>query len=189
MKTLLSVFLFSLLLLGCTHPSAPAPSASVAATAFPSPGSPEAQSLPLEVAQQAMVDEMKKTGGDPDVSKEPLATDQGFEGQMLRSGSFVALGYMTSGSATLETKDGKSYVVFSDDFSTPNGPDVVVYLTKNAAATTREDIPSGILLSKLKSLQGKQVYEIPAGTDVSAYHSVSLHCRAFNVPWSYAPLN
>jgi hypothetical protein len=29
---------------------------------------------------------------------------------------------------------------------------------------------------------------VPAGIDITEYHSVTIHCRAFNVPWSYAPL-
>jgi hypothetical protein len=45
----------------------------------------------------------------------------------------------------------------------------------------------GIELGELKSIKGKQVYEIPKGTQLSEYNSVTIQCRAFNVPWSYAP--
>ncbi len=93
---------------------------------------------------------------------------------------------MTSGTATLEQKEGQSFIVFQDDFETPNGPDLVVYLTKNTAPTQRNDIRAGVQLGKLKSITGKQVYAIPPGIDVAEFNSVSIHCRAFNVPWSYA---
>lgn len=147
------------------------------------------QELPLEQAREMMVKEMERKGGDSGVGQAPPAEDRGFNATKTRAGSFEPLGYMTSGGASLEEKGGRHYVVFGDDFSTPNGPDLVVYLTKNSGKTSREDVKQGLQLAELKSVKGKQVYEIPAGTDASQYNSVTIHCRAFNVPWSYAPLN
>jgi len=170
----------ALALLGCVSQPA-SPTATPVATVSAQP-----TELPLEEATKAMIAEMVKSGGD--VPTATVSADQGFSGEVSRTGSFKSLGYMTSGSATLQTKDGTSFVVFGEDFSTPNGPDIVVYLTKNSGDTTRDDIKAGLVLEKLKSTSGKQVYSIPAGTDVSQYNSVSLHCRAFNVPWSYASL-
>lgn len=167
------------LLLGCAQPASQAPSTSATASV---------PDLPLEEAKKAMIEQMQKSGGDASVPSEPRVEDSGFSGKTERSGAFQPLGYMTDGSATLQTKDGKAFVVFGDDFSTPNGPDVVVYLTKNQGPSSREAVTQGVLLGELKSLKGKQVYEVPAGTDVSAYNAVTLHCRAFNVPWSYASL-
>lgn len=112
-----------------------------------------------------------------------------FEGVTFKTGSFQNINYMTSGAVELAQKDGDQFVMFGDDFSTPNGPDLVVYLTKNTAPSTRDDVANGLTLGPLKSLNGKQVYDIPAGTDTSQFNSVTIHCRAFNVPWSYAPLN
>lgn len=109
-------------------------------------------------------------------------------GTVLKAGQFQNLNYMSSGTATLFEKDGKHFVSFGEDFSTPNGPDLVVYLTTNSAPTTRQDISSGIILGELRALSGRQVYQIPAGTNVQDYNSVTIHCRAFNVPWSFAPL-
>ncbi len=184
-KTLFALLAVSFLFAGCVgQPSGGAPQA----TAFPAPGSAEAQALPLEQAKQAMVEEMQRTGGDAGVARQQVETDSGFRGTASRSGKFERIGYMTDGSAALEEKDGKTYVVFSEDFSTPNGPDLVVYLTKNMGETTREDVRGGVQLAELKSIKGKQVYEIPAGVDAAQYTSVTIHCRAFNVPWSYAPL-
>lgn len=183
-KMLLALLAASLLLAGCVGQA----SSAQQPTAFPSPGSAEAQALPLEQAKQAMVEEMQRAGGDAGVAKEPVKADAGFQGTAARSGKFERIGYMTDGSASLESSGGKNYVVFSDDFSTPNGPDLVVYLTKNTGATTRDDIKEGVQLAELKSIAGKQVYEVPSGVDVAQYNSVTIHCRAFNVPWSYAPL-
>ena len=109
-------------------------------------------------------------------------------GSLMKSGSFNQINYMTSGSVTIEQKDGKFFIVFGDNFSTPNGPDLVVYLTKNSSKTTRDDIVKGEVLGELKSIIGKQTYEIPSNINIEEYKSVSIQCRAFNVPWSFAPL-
>ena len=143
--------------------------------------------LPLSMAMVRMTDFMAQKGGNQSISVIPIEEDQSFEGEMSRSGEFVKVNYMTSGQVTLETRGGNSFVVFGDDFSTPNGPDLVVYLTKNSDPSTRADIQEGIVLSSLKSTTGKQVYEIPNNIDLSEYNSVTIHCRAFNVPWSYVP--
>lgn len=177
---LLSVLASSVLLLGCLGSSG-----TVGATAAPSV---DPRELPLEQATKRMMEEMRTTGGDTSVAKEPLAGDAAFSGEAKRSGAFQKLGYTTEGTARVESRDGKFFVVFGENFSTPNGPDLVVYLTKNSGPTTREDLKQGVELGELKSLKGKQVYEFPAGVDALQYNSVSIHCRSFNVPWSYAPL-
>ncbi len=141
----------------------------------------------LQQAVQDMTDFMRDN---PDrlTDTGPAEEDQGFSGQAVKKGTFENLNYMSSGSAEIQTVDGKHFVVFGDDFSTPAGPDLVVYLTKNLGPTERADIQAGIELGELKSTAGKQVFEIPQGIDISEYFSVTIHCRAFNVPWSYAPL-
>ena len=136
---------------------------------------------------QEMKDSMQKNPGD--VPTEPVYTDADFSpNKTIKTGQFQNLNYMSSGTASVVEKDGKLFVVLGADFSTPNGPDLVLYLTKNSAATTRNDIAQGIELQKLKSIKGMQVYELPAGIDIDLYNSVTIHCRAFNVPWSYASL-
>ena len=144
--------------------------------------------LPTSVAVTKMKEFMKQKGGNPEVAKAPIEADKNFVAAMMKMGIFERLNYMTSGAAMLENKGGKHFVVFGDDFTTPNGPDLVVYLTKNTGPSTRQDVRDGIQLAPLKSVMGKQVYEIPEGVDVNQFNSVTIHCRAFNVPWSYAPL-
>ncbi len=152
-------------------------------------GQTQQQEMPLDKSVEQMKEminnkpEMMNTTNDNLVMQ-----DQNFSAGVLKKGMFENLNYMTSGAVYIEEKDGKKYVVLQNDFSTPDGPDLVLYLTKNAGKTTRDDIRSGIELQKLKSTKGMQVYEIPAGTDISQYNSVTIHCKAFNVPWSYARL-
>jgi hypothetical protein len=146
----------------------------------------DARNLPLEESVKKMKEYMENTPGN--VSEGTIKEDQNFSGAIVKSGVFQNLNYMSSGSASISEKDGKMFVVLGDDFYTPNGPDLVVYLTKNSGPTMRTDIGAGIELQELKSTRGMQVYEIPTPIDIEEYNSVTIHCRAFNVPWSYAKL-
>ena len=149
----------------------------------------QSQEMPLEKSVEMMKDLMKNNPESMNTTnKELVKEDQGFSASVLKSGTFENINYMTSGVAYIEEKDGKQYVVLGDDFSTPDGPNLVLYLTKNTGKSTRDDIRAGIELLALKSTKGMQVYEIPAGTDLSQYNSITIHCKAFNVPWSFAPL-
>jgi glycine/D-amino acid oxidase-like deaminating enzyme/nitrite reductase/ring-hydroxylating ferredoxin subunit/DMSO/TMAO reductase YedYZ heme-binding membrane subunit len=143
----------------------------------------------LEDAVEEMKASMEAGGIDEEISTEPIAEDQDFSASMTQKGTFQNLNYMSSGDVQIEQEDETFYVVFQDSFETPNGPDLQVYLTKNTDPTTREDIAEGINLGKLKSVKGKQVYEIPSSVDLRDVHAVTIHCKAFNVPWSFAPLN
>lgn len=151
-----------------------------------------ASEAPLEKSLEEAVADMKaymeEHGGDPDIAETPLEISGAKSGAAVRAGMFENLNYMTSGQATLMEEAGVFFIQFENDFSTPNGPDLQVYLTRNSAPTERAHISTGVLLGKLKSTAGKQVYEIPLGVPIDEFRSVTIHCRAFNVPWSYARL-
>lgn len=145
--------------------------------------------MPIEKSVEMMKDMIKNKSEMMNTTNDNLVMeDQNFTADILKTGMFENLNYMTSGTAYIEQNDGKYYVVLGNDFDTPDGPDLVLYLTKNSDKSTRDDVRAGIQLEKLKSTKGMQAYEIPAGTDLSQYNSVTIHCKAFNVPWSYAPL-
>lgn len=146
------------------------------------------QEEPMEVSVEKMKEFMAENPPDPDVAEAPIPEMQKFTAQIKASGAFQNINYMTAGEASIQEKDGKLFLVFGENFDTPNGPDLQVYLTKNSSPTERKDIPTGIALGKLKSIAGKQVYQLPDGANIADYHSVTIHCKAFNVPWSYAPL-
>ena len=146
----------------------------------------DVRDLPLEQSMEKMKEFMQNNPGS--VPETPVTVDQNFTGTVLKSGAFENLNYMSSGAVAIEEQNGKLFVVFGDDFTTPNGPDLVVYLTKNSAPSIRADVQNGIELQELKSTRGMQVYAIPENAAIDDYNSVTIHCRAFNVPWSYAPL-
>ncbi|MBY0479514.1 MAG: DM13 domain-containing protein [Chitinophagaceae bacterium] len=79
-----------------------------------------------------------------------------------------------SGLAKIYLKNGK-YILALENFSTSNGPDLKVYLSKDKT-------PSAFIkLSNLKSTNGNQLYDIPDNMlDFSQYKYALIHCERFN---------
>lgn len=104
--------------------------------------------------------------------------DDDFDSTMatkLKMGSFVGVGgHSVSGMATTYDDNGIKVVVL-EPFTSQNGPDLYVYLSKDAQAG------SYINLGKLKSITGKQTYSIPGNPTLDDYPYVLVWCRKFSV--------
>ncbi|MFE2751521.1 DM13 domain-containing protein [Actinosynnema sp. NPDC059335] len=107
----------------------------------------------------------------------------------LASGPFRSLSHTTTGTATLvELPDGKRAVQF-ESLDTSDGPDLHVYLSGQAAGSPEEAFGSGFTnLGELKANRGNQVYEVPAGVDLTAVRSVVIWCQRFSEGFGVAPL-
>ncbi|MEK6780356.1 MAG: DM13 domain-containing protein [Bacteroidota bacterium] len=100
---------------------------------------------------------------------------------LLKSGALVGVGHTVSGTAAIYDSAGRKTVLL-DPYSSQNGPDLKVYLSKDAGAS------SYISLGKLKSTNGKQSYEIPGDPDVTDYNYVLVWCEQFSVIFGKAEL-
>ncbi|GAB2986870.1 DM13 domain-containing protein [Saccharothrix stipae] len=107
----------------------------------------------------------------------------------LAAGPFRSLDYTTTGSATLvQLVDGKRAVQF-EALDTSDGPDLYVYLSDKPADSPEEAFGSGFTkLGKLKANRGNQVYDVPAGVDLTAVRSVVIWCERFSEGFGVAPL-
>src|ERR1700731_2542469 len=110
----------------------------------------------------------------------------------LERGKFHGKVHATSGRATVyQEADGK-LILRLTNFKTSNGPDVHVVLvaTKDAMddANFLKDNTDKVELGKLKGNEGDQNYEIPAGTDLTKFRTVSIYCERFNANFGAAPL-
>lgn len=106
----------------------------------------------------------------------------------MASGSpFVGSAHSTSGSAQIVSIEGQRYLEFDSAFRTDNGPDLFVLLHSEAVPSSYspEDY---VNLGQLQQIAGTQRYAIPAGTDISAFQSAVIWCRAFDVTFGYATL-
>ena len=105
---------------------------------------------------------------------------------LARTGTFSGLNdYKTSGEASVQDVDGKQVLTFSSDFKADNGPDLLVYLSKNNVQSG-EPLGTFVSLGKLKLENGKQAYDLPE--DAATYKSVVIFCRSFNAPFGAADL-
>jgi hypothetical protein len=98
---------------------------------------------------------------------------------------FTKKKYKIKGSWSLIQRDGQNIIKFSDDFKTKNGPDLKIFLSPQSIeqASGKTAVNDAINLGELKSNKGAQEYVIPAGTDLSLFNSVLVHCEAYSVLW------
>lgn len=125
----------------------------------------------VPAAQQAMP---------PDMPAEPTA---------LAMGSFIDIDpiHGAEGSATIYQLPDGARVLRFEDFRSKNGPDLHVYLSKEAPTSTFAGLGADeIHLGALKGNVGNQNYEVPADVDLSQYRSVVIYCVPFRVVFSTA---
>jgi hypothetical protein len=96
------------------------------------------------------------------------------DGTLKFTGTFKGYGSENvSGLAKIYLTNNK-YMLKLENFSTSNGPDLKVYLSK-------ESSPSGFIsLGDLKSTNGNQVYEISGTPDFTQHKFVLIHCERYN---------
>jgi len=99
--------------------------------------------------------------------------------------TFTKKRYTINGSAWIETSETDTQLVFSEDFSTKNGPDLRIYLSKSpiSSLSSHEVDASALRLSVLKSHKGTQRYIIPKEIDLQNYQSVVIQCESYTVLW------
>jgi lipopolysaccharide export LptBFGC system permease protein LptF len=114
------------------------------------------------------------------------------QAKALETGTFHGKVHQTSGRATIYQEENGKLVLRLTNFKTSNGPDVHVILiaAKDAdddANFLKSDIER-VELGKLKGNEGDQNYEIPDGTDLAKFQTVSIYCERFNANFGAAPL-
>lgn len=109
----------------------------------------------------------------PDSTESPVVVAQGM---FMDADSF----HQGSGTATIYQLTDGSHVLRFEDFSVTNGPDLHVFLLQG------ESMDGALDLGSIKGNLGDQNYDIPAGTDVSAFTGVSIYCVPFHVTFSTA---
>ncbi len=109
----------------------------------------------------------------------------------IETGTFHGKVHQTSGRATVYNESGR-LVLRLTNFKTSNGPDVHVVLiaAKDAAddANFLKSSTQKLELGALKGNEGDQNYNIPAGTDLQRFQTVSIYCERFNANFGAAPL-
>ena len=99
------------------------------------------------------------------------ATAKVAAGTML--GTFISYGQNVVGMVKIYEQNSKLTLAL-ENFSTNNGPDLHVYLSKEVMPVNFID------LGKLKSTGGNQLYDVPGMPDFSQYKYALIHCQQYN---------
>jgi hypothetical protein len=86
-----------------------------------------------------------------------------------------------SGSAKIY-KVGNENQLALENFSSSNGPDLKVYLSKE------KEPQIFVNLGDLKAIGGNQIYPIPAGINVTEYKYALIYCKRFSHLFGFAQL-
>jgi Electron transfer DM13 len=117
---------------------------------------------------------------------------QDSKAKTLETGTFHGKVHSTSGRATIYQEEDGSLLLRLTNFKTSNGPDVhVILIAIKDADDDANFLKSGVErveLGPLKGNEGDQNYQIPSGTDLSKFQTVSIYCERFNANFGAAPL-
>ncbi len=98
------------------------------------------------------------------------------------SGNFMNGPYGSVSGLAKIYKNGAKYQLALENFRSDNGPDLKVYLSKEIQPV------NFVNLGSLKSTNGNQLYDIPAGAVLSDYKYALVHCQQYNHLFGYAAL-
>jgi electron transfer DM13 len=108
----------------------------------------------------------------------------------LAAGNFHSVAHDSKGVATIyQLPDGKRTLRLTE-FSTSNGPELMLYLVAANDATDSDMVKKAgfVTLGPLKGNQGDQNYDLPADLDLAKYRAVTVWCHRFGVNFGTAPL-
>lgn len=89
--------------------------------------------------------------------------------------------YEIEGDAILRTyDDGRLELSLTDDFDTPQGPDVRIYLNTSTSLGGIEIVD----LSNANHFSGAYSVDVPSGVDIEDYDFIVFFCVAFNQSWA-----
>ncbi|HTW45983.1 MAG TPA: DM13 domain-containing protein [Acidobacteriaceae bacterium] len=110
----------------------------------------------------------------------------------IETGVFHGRLHSTSGRASIYKEPNGKLILRLTHFKTSNGPDVhVLLIAANDAQDNDNFLKNNVQrveLGMLKGNEGDQNYEIPAGTDLTKFHTVAVYCERFNATFGAAPL-
>ncbi len=126
-------------------------------------------------------------GSAPTASKAPAPTAPPASNIEIARGEFQTRAHSSRGTAAVVDLAAGGQKLTLTDFETDNGPDLRVYLVKGSVQSDG-DVDDVVDLGRLKGNVGDQQYAIPERTDLTAYSTVVIWCRAFSVSFAQADL-
>lgn len=119
----------------------------------------------------------KETTSTDPLNETPMNTAMAIDSGSFSNGPYGSV----SGNAKIY-KTGDKYELALENFSSSNGPDLKVYLSKEKQPV------NFVNLGSLKSTAGNQLYTIPSSVNVKDYKFALIHCQQYNHLFGYADL-
>ena len=109
---------------------------------------------------------------------------------VARSSSWTKKSNKVSGSWEIARNGDRMELRLSSDYKTKKGPDLKFILSRHSVSSASGDNATdrALLLSPLAKPKGAQRFQIPAGTDLSEYSSLLLHCEQYSKLWAASEL-
>jgi Electron transfer DM13 len=106
------------------------------------------------------------------------------------AGTFHPVAHAGMGMADVYLTGSSAELRFTGDFATQGGPNLEVWLVQADDPSDNATVlqSAHLSLGPLQSASGAQTYPIPAGVDLTQYHSVTVWCVAAQVNFTTAPL-
>lgn len=97
---------------------------------------------------------------------------------LIKTGDFYnSTDIKTNGSVIIKVnKKGKTIIEIKQGFSTEEGPDLGIYLSKDEKVLDS----NAVFVDNLYSISGFQQYKISKEIDVSEYNYIVIHCTQYN---------
>lgn len=106
--------------------------------------------------------------------------------QEVGSGEWSKKTFKIRGEWNIEQQeDGSHLLTLSDSFKTRNAPDLKLVLSPHSLESRENEnaLRDAVVVAPLKSNKGAQSYVIPAGTDLSTFSSLLIHCEKYTKLW------
>ena len=102
--------------------------------------------------------------------------------KLLSSGGWRKKSFSVAGNWTVSSENGVTRVNLDNQFSTKNAPDLKIFLSPLSPdeLSGRNATQGALLISPLRSNRGAQSYTVPAGTNLSRYKTILIHCEAYS---------
>lgn len=108
----------------------------------------------------------------------------------LRSGTFENKSKSGAGRVDIVPGPLGTVVNFGLDFSVTNGPQLRVYLTKEASPSNKAEVDRGFVdLGALQATAGIGIYTVPNGTNLNDYKGVIIYSTQENAVYAAAKLS
>lgn len=116
--------------------------------------------------------------------------ESGTEGRFSAAFSSFTGKPSLEGDWSIAESEGALGVEFGADFRARKAPDLKVFLSPKApdAITGKNATEGSLNLGLLQSFAGAQRFAIPAGTDLSKYQALVVHCEEYSKLWGTSPL-